>query len=133
MSEQEALVAISSSRMQGLAEHQHLISRQSPLYTFWAYSTCMNSTILQEKTFCSIPRRSIVVPRDLEKRRKSLAETVKSDRKMFTPGHEMDEDEVVIEEKISFSKAVGMLFQDVSCSATMIGTPCSSIFQVAAQ
>ncbi|KAG0236735.1 neutral amino acid transporter [Mortierella sp. GBA43] len=74
------------------------------------------------ENFHSIPRRSIVVPRDLERRRKSLADTIKSDRKVFFPGQAVDEDEVVIEEpeeKISFSKAVGMLFKTFIASGIL--------------
>ncbi|KAG0329742.1 neutral amino acid transporter [Dissophora globulifera] len=69
------------------------------------------------ENFHAIPTRSIVVPKDLEKRRQvSLAEA-EADRvstRWFVPGQEVQEDEVVIdapEEKISFSKAVGMLFK----------------------
>lgn len=64
--------------------------------------------------FHSIPRRSIVVPKDADKRRKSLSETLYSNRKVYHPGQPIDDDEVVIEEpdeKISFGKAVGMLFK----------------------
>ncbi|KAF9186575.1 neutral amino acid transporter [Haplosporangium sp. Z 767] len=74
------------------------------------------------ENFHSIPRRSIVVPKDLEKRRHSLADTVKSNRKVFTPGQVVEEDEVVIEEpeeKISFSKAVGMLFKTFIASGIL--------------
>ncbi|KAG0266856.1 neutral amino acid transporter [Mortierella polycephala] len=74
------------------------------------------------ENFHSIPRRSIVVPKDLEKRRHSLAETVKSERKIFIPGQTVEEDEIVIEEpeeKISFSKAVGMLFKTFIASGIL--------------
>ncbi|KAG0378311.1 neutral amino acid transporter [Mortierella sp. AD032] len=66
------------------------------------------------ENFHSIPRRSIVVPKDLDKRRKSLSETLHSTRKVYHPGQPLGEDEEVIEEpeeKISFAKAVGMLFK----------------------
>ncbi|KAF9079611.1 hypothetical protein BGX23_003600, partial [Mortierella sp. AD031] len=62
------------------------------------------------ENFHSIPRRSIVVPKDMERRRLSLSETLHSSRKVYHPGQTIDEDEVVIEEpeeKISFSKANG--------------------------
>ncbi|KAF9949304.1 neutral amino acid transporter [Mortierella alpina] len=74
------------------------------------------------ENFHSIPRRSIVVPKDMDKRRNSLAGTLRSERKVFMPGQEIDEDEVVIEEpeeKISFSKAVGMLFKTFIASGIL--------------
>ncbi|KAI1320302.1 hypothetical protein EDD11_001517 [Mortierella claussenii] len=64
------------------------------------------------------PRKSIVVPRDPAKRRQSLAESNVKGLKVFKPGQYVDEDEEVIEEpeeKISFSKAVGMLFKTGYC------------------
>lgn len=66
------------------------------------------------ENFHSIPRRSIVVPKDADKRRKSLSETLHSNRKVYHPGQPIDDDEMVIEEPdelISFGKAVGMLFK----------------------
>jgi proton-coupled amino acid transporter len=63
--------------------------------------------------FHSIPRRSIVVPKDMDKRRLSMVESLAS-RRYFVPGEHLKEDEEAIEapeEKISFSKAVGMLFK----------------------
>lgn len=63
--------------------------------------------------FHSIPRRSIIVPKDKVKRRLSIAESLTS-RRYFVPGEHLKEDEEAIEEpeeKISFSKAVGMLFK----------------------
>jgi len=65
------------------------------------------------ENFHSIPRRSIVVPKDEEKRRLSMADTLGS-RRYYMPGEDLKEDEEAIEEpeeKISFSKAVGMLFK----------------------
>lgn len=66
------------------------------------------------ENFHSIPRRSIVVPKDVNMRRKSLSETLHSERKVYHPGQLVAEDEEVIEEpeeKISFGSAVGMLFK----------------------
>ncbi|KAF9287142.1 neutral amino acid transporter [Mortierella alpina] len=71
--------------------------------------------------FKSIPRRSIVVPKDLEKRRLSRADTLGS-RRYFMPGEELKEDEEAIEEpeeKISFGKAVGMLFKTFIASGIL--------------
>lgn len=65
------------------------------------------------ENFHSIPRRSIVVPKDAEKRRQSLARVDTSQRRIFM-GEELEEDEEVIEEpdeKIGFSKTLGMLFK----------------------
>ncbi|KAI1300735.1 neutral amino acid transporter [Mortierella claussenii] len=73
------------------------------------------------ENFRSIPRRSIVVPKDLEKRRHSMAETLGS-RRYFVPGEELKDDEEAIEEpeeKISFSKAVGMLFKTFIASGIL--------------
>ncbi|KAF9108997.1 hypothetical protein BGX27_008151 [Mortierella sp. AM989] len=59
-------------------------------------------------------RRSIVVPKDLEKRRTSLAQSNYSSLRLYTPGQVLQEDEIVIEEPqetISFAGAVGMLFK----------------------
>ncbi|KAF8985741.1 hypothetical protein BGZ46_002120 [Entomortierella lignicola] len=65
-------------------------------------------------------RRSIIVPKDSEKRRASLANSTYSSVKLYTPGQEIQEDEVVIEEeeedtdeKISFGRAVVMLFKSI--------------------
>ncbi|KAF9911036.1 neutral amino acid transporter [Linnemannia zychae] len=72
--------------------------------------------------FHSIPRRSIVVPKDLDKRRKSLSETLHSNRRVYHPGQPLEDDEEVIEEpeeKISFSKAVGMLFKSFIASGIL--------------
>ncbi|KAI7823609.1 transmembrane amino acid transporter protein-domain-containing protein [Gamsiella multidivaricata] len=55
------------------------------------------------ENFHSIPRRSIVVPKDLDKRRLSMAETAIEEP----------------EEKISFSKAVGMLFKTFIASGIL--------------
>ncbi|KAG0212895.1 neutral amino acid transporter [Mortierella sp. GBA30] len=74
------------------------------------------------ENFESKPRRSIVVPKDPEKRRHSLAATLMSERKVFLPGQAIEEDEIVIEEpeeKISFSKAVGMLFKTFIASGIL--------------
>ncbi|KAF9185860.1 neutral amino acid transporter [Haplosporangium sp. Z 767] len=71
--------------------------------------------------FRSIPRRSIVVPKDLEARRLSMADTLAS-RRYFMPGEELKGDEEAIEEpeeKISFSKAVGMLFKTFIASGIL--------------
>ncbi|KAF9425557.1 neutral amino acid transporter [Podila epigama] len=60
--------------------------------------------------FHSIPRRSVVVPRDMEKRMSMGSITVKP----FLAGQHIEDDEEVIEapeEKISFGQAVGMLFK----------------------
>lgn len=65
------------------------------------------------ENFGSIPKRSIVVPKDAEKRRLSMADTLGS-RRYYMPGENLKEDEEAIEEpeeKLSFSKAVGMLFK----------------------
>jgi len=65
------------------------------------------------ENFHSVPKRSIVVPKDAEKRRQSLMITDTSQRRIFM-GEELAEDEEVIEEpdeKIGFSKALGMLFK----------------------
>ncbi|KAG0209685.1 neutral amino acid transporter [Mortierella sp. GBA30] len=73
------------------------------------------------ESFRSIPQRSIVVPKDLEKRRISMADTLGS-RRYFMPGEELKEDEEAIEEpeeKISFSKAVGMLFKTFIASGIL--------------
>ncbi|KAG0353968.1 neutral amino acid transporter [Podila minutissima] len=70
------------------------------------------------ENFHSIPRRSIVVPRDLEKR-KSMGSIAS---KRFLPGQHIDEDEEVIpepEEKISFGKAIGMLFKSFIASGIL--------------
>ncbi|KAG0031933.1 neutral amino acid transporter [Podila clonocystis] len=70
------------------------------------------------ENFHSIPRRSIVVPRDLEKR-KSMGSIAS---KRFQPGQHIEEDEVVIpepEEKISFGKAIGMLFKSFIASGIL--------------
>ncbi|KAF9918051.1 neutral amino acid transporter [Lobosporangium transversale] len=72
------------------------------------------------ENFQSIPRRSIIVPKDPEKRRRSLA-TVGSHR-YFMHSDEVQEDEEVIEEPeelISFSKAVGMLFKTFIASGIL--------------
>ncbi|KAF9582264.1 neutral amino acid transporter [Lunasporangiospora selenospora] len=74
------------------------------------------------ENFHSIPRRSIVVPKDIDRRRKSLAETLYSERKVFTPGQAIADDEIVIvepQEKISFSKALGMLFKTFIASGIL--------------
>ncbi|KAG0253049.1 neutral amino acid transporter [Mortierella polycephala] len=71
--------------------------------------------------FKSIPRRSIVVPKDLETRRLSMADTLAS-RRYFMPGEELKGDEEAIEEpeeKISFSKAIGMLFKTFIASGIL--------------
>lgn len=63
------------------------------------------------ENFHSIPRKSIVVPRDLEKR-KSMGSI--ASKRFLHPGQHIEEDEEVIEEpeeKISFGKAIGMLFK----------------------
>ncbi|KAG0055787.1 neutral amino acid transporter [Gryganskiella cystojenkinii] len=65
------------------------------------------------ENFNSIPRRSIVVPKDAEKRRLSLAGTEASHRRIFM-GEPLEDDEEVIQEPeptIGFSKAIGMLFK----------------------
>ncbi|KAG0339185.1 neutral amino acid transporter [Podila horticola] len=70
------------------------------------------------ENFHSIPRRSIVVPRDLEKR-KSMGSIAS---KRFLPGQHIEEDEEVIpepEEKISFGKAIGMLFKSFIASGIL--------------
>ncbi|KAF9328307.1 neutral amino acid transporter [Linnemannia elongata] len=74
------------------------------------------------ENFHSIPRRSIVVPKDADKRRKSLSETLHSNRKVYHPGQPIDDDEMVIEEPdelISFGKAVGMLFKTFIASGIL--------------
>ncbi|KAG0284232.1 neutral amino acid transporter [Linnemannia gamsii] len=74
------------------------------------------------ENFHSIPRRSIVVPKDVDKRRKSLSETLHSERKVYHPGQLVAEDEEVIEEpeeKISFGNAVGMLFKTFIASGIL--------------
>ncbi|KAF9583745.1 neutral amino acid transporter [Lunasporangiospora selenospora] len=73
------------------------------------------------ENFKSVPRRSIVVPRDADKRRISMADTLGS-RRYFVPGEELKEDEIAIEEpeeKLSFSKAVGMLFKTFIASGIL--------------
>ncbi|GJJ69624.1 solute carrier family 36 (proton-coupled amino acid transporter) [Entomortierella parvispora] len=73
------------------------------------------------ENFHSIPKRSIVVPKDAEKRRQSLARTDTSHRRIFM-GEELEEDEEVIEEpeeKIGFSKALGMLFKSFIASGIL--------------
>ncbi|KAF9210036.1 neutral amino acid transporter [Haplosporangium sp. Z 27] len=71
-------------------------------------------------------RRSIIVPKDSEKRRASLANSTYSSVKLYTPGQEIQEDEVVIEEeeedtdeKISFGRAVLMLFKSFIASGIL--------------
>ncbi|KAG0218794.1 neutral amino acid transporter [Mortierella sp. NVP41] len=73
------------------------------------------------ENFRSIPKRSIVVPKDAEKRRLSMADTLGS-RRYYMPGEDIHEDEEAIEEpeeKISFSKAVGMLFKTFIASGIL--------------
>ncbi|KAG0330625.1 neutral amino acid transporter, partial [Podila humilis] len=78
------------------------------------------------ENFHSIPRRSIIVPRDMEKRRMSLASVaeggVGAPKRYMHPGEHIDDDEEVIEEpeeKISFGKAVGMLFKSFIASGIL--------------
>ncbi|KAF9291247.1 neutral amino acid transporter [Linnemannia elongata] len=73
------------------------------------------------ENFRSIPKRSIIVPKDVEKRRLSMADTLGS-RRYYKPGEDLKEDEEAIEEpeeKISFSKAVGMLFKTFIASGIL--------------
>ncbi|KAG0290105.1 neutral amino acid transporter [Linnemannia gamsii] len=73
------------------------------------------------ENFGSIPKRSIVVPKDAEKRRLSMADTLGS-RRYYMPGENLKEDEEAIEEpeeKLSFSKAVGMLFKTFIASGIL--------------
>ncbi|KAI7818085.1 transmembrane amino acid transporter protein-domain-containing protein [Gamsiella multidivaricata] len=76
------------------------------------------------ENFRQTPRRSIVVPKDLERRRKSFVEAEETGEglKYFRQGQEIEEDETVIEEpeeQISFSKAVGMLFKTFIASGIL--------------
>ncbi|KAF8924034.1 transmembrane amino acid transporter protein-domain-containing protein [Dissophora ornata] len=71
--------------------------------------------------FRSIPKRSIVVPKDLEKQRISMTESIGS-RRYFIPGEELMEDEETIEEpgeKLSFRKAIVMLFKTFIASGIL--------------
>ncbi|KAF9372478.1 neutral amino acid transporter [Podila verticillata] len=71
------------------------------------------------ENFHSIPRRSVVVPRDLEKR-KSMGSI--ASKRLLHPGQHIEEDEVVIEEpeeKIQFGKAIGMLFKSFIASGIL--------------
>ncbi|KAG0374951.1 neutral amino acid transporter [Mortierella sp. AD032] len=73
------------------------------------------------ENFRSIPKRSIIVPKDAEKRRQSMADTLGS-RRYYMPGENLKEDEEAIEEpeeKLSFSKAVGMLFKTFIASGIL--------------
>ncbi|KAF9919625.1 neutral amino acid transporter [Linnemannia zychae] len=73
------------------------------------------------ENFHSIPRRSIVVPKDADKRRISMADTLGS-RRYYMPGEELKEDEETVEEpeeKISFSKAILMLFKTFIASGIL--------------
>ncbi|KAG0270150.1 neutral amino acid transporter [Actinomortierella ambigua] len=72
------------------------------------------------ENFHSVPRRSIVVPRDPEKR-KSVAGSLTSMR-YLTEVDRVESDEVVIEEpeeKIGFGKAVAMLFKTFIASGIL--------------
>ncbi|KAF9979169.1 neutral amino acid transporter [Actinomortierella ambigua] len=72
------------------------------------------------ENFHSVPRKSIIVPRDPEKRL-SIAGSVSSMR-YLTEGEKVEEDEVVIEEpeeKIGFGKAVAMLFKTFIASGIL--------------
>lgn len=71
------------------------------------------------ENFHSIPRRSVVVPRDLEKR-KSMGSI--ASKRFLHPGQHIEEDEEVIEEpeeKIQFGKAIGMLFKSFIASGIL--------------
>ncbi|KAG0233547.1 neutral amino acid transporter [Actinomortierella wolfii] len=73
------------------------------------------------ENFHSVPRRSIIVPRDPEKRRLSLAGTIDSMR-YLTEGEKVEDDEIVMEEpeeKIGFGKAVAMLFKTFIASGIL--------------
>ncbi|KAF9148385.1 neutral amino acid transporter [Linnemannia schmuckeri] len=111
--------------MQADAEARGELAPQLPTKSFIHFLGLFNMYEMDHfagENFHSIPRRSIVVPKDIDKRRKSLADTLHSNRKVYRPGQPIDDDEVVIEEpdeKISFGKAVGMLFKTFIASGIL--------------
>ncbi|KAF9928743.1 neutral amino acid transporter [Modicella reniformis] len=69
------------------------------------------------ENFHSIPKRSIIVYKDMDKQRLSMGESLES-RRYLVSGEQLKDNEEAIEEpeeKISFSKAVGMLFKTGYC------------------
>ncbi|KAF9438170.1 neutral amino acid transporter [Entomortierella beljakovae] len=70
-------------------------------------------------------RQSFIVPKDLKKRRTSLAHSERSHLKIYTSSEEIQEDETVVQmeetpkEPISFLKAIGMLFKSFIASGIL--------------